>query len=273
MNYRGLKQAARQCLRDSACHPQRLTALYVLAEVGLGLLLSGRLLALQTSALRSGGSSFDTLTAYARVNAWVSIAELAVMLLSVLWSAGYVSFALRLSRGQTVRFGDFAAGFRRPGRVLAVMLLEALAIFLWSLLLVVPGIVAAYRYRMAVWIVMDDPEVTALQALAISSRLTYGHKGELLMLDLHFLWYHLPLFLTSALLTLQAYGLLPVAALEGQRGAMILSGLDLAVTLLLSLTALAYVQTTGAHAYNWLRSLDRARREEIRGYRPGGGAW
>ena len=72
-------------------------------------------------------------------------------------------------------------------RVLWLGILEGLLIFLWSLLLVVPGIVAAYRYRQALYLLLDHPEKSAWQCLRESGALMSGHKWELFVLDLSFL--------------------------------------------------------------------------------------
>ena len=270
MNYRGLKQAARQCLHDCEGHPRRLTLLFLLCLLGvsLGMDLITYLLELQLT--RTSGSSFDAAGLRARADLWTVLSSLCFFVVQMLWSAGYRAFALQLSRRKPVAFRTFTVGFRMIGRVLAVQLLQLLYISLWSMLLVVPGLVAAYRYRMALFIVLDNPDVSASEALAISSRLTYGHKAELVLLDLSFLWYYLPGFLCSMLVTSYNYGLLPAVAYT-EAGYWATYLINLLLPMAMDVLALAYVETTNAHAYNWLLTLDRARREEARGYHMPGG--
>lgn len=63
-------------------------------------------------------------------------------------------------------------------------------IALWSLLLVVPGIIAAYRYRMALFLLLDNPEKSALACISESKRMMTGRKAELFVMDLSFIgWY------------------------------------------------------------------------------------
>ena len=50
-----------------------------------------------------------------------------------------------------------------------------------------PGIVAAYRYRQALYLLLDHPERSAWQCLRESGELMSGHKWELFVLDLSFL--------------------------------------------------------------------------------------
>ena len=61
---------------------------------------------------------------------------------------------------------------------------------LWSLLLIVPGVIAAYRYSQALYILLDDPAKSPIQCLRESKGMMVGHKQELFMLDLSLLgWY------------------------------------------------------------------------------------
>lgn len=266
MNYRGLQRAARQCLRDSGDHPRRLTLLFLLCLYGVLVCTDAVSWVLELRLAGSGGTGFHSVEAAARVDLAVFVMTLLYGAFNLIWSAGYIVFALRLSRRQPVRFRTFAEGFRQVGRVLAVQLLQALLVLLWSLLLVVPGIVAAYRYSMALYIVLDDPEISVLEALAVSSRITYGHKLELLMLHLHFLWYYLPGILATLAAQAYNYGLLADWWYTANGyGAMYL--VTLLVPLAMDAVGMAYAQTTWAHAYNWLLSLDRAQREEVRSYR------
>lgn len=62
-----------------------------------------------------------------------------------------------------------------------------LYIFLWTLLLIVPGIIKTYAYRLVPYIVSENPEIETSEALALSSQLTEGHKWDMFVLDLSFL--------------------------------------------------------------------------------------
>ena len=74
-------------------------------------------------------------------------------------------------------------------RLLWLLILESIFVMLWSLLFVIPGIVAAYRYSLAVYIMIDHPELSAMDCIRESKRMTQGFKSQLFMLDLSFvLW-------------------------------------------------------------------------------------
>ena len=59
--------------------------------------------------------------------------------------------------------------------------------FLWSLLLIVPGIIAALRYAMTPFIMAEHPELTASEGIQRSKELMEGHKMDLFILELTFL--------------------------------------------------------------------------------------
>ena len=111
----------------------------------------------------------------------------ALRIMSYMVSVGFAIFALHISRDEKAEFGNLFDGFGLFFRVLWLGILEGLLIFLWSLLLVVPGIVAAYRYRQALYLLLDHPEKSAWQCLRESGALMRGHKWELFVLDLSFL--------------------------------------------------------------------------------------
>ena len=63
--------------------------------------------------------------------------------------------------------------------------------FLWSLLFVIPGIVKIYSYSMAPFILADNPDFTAREALSKSKKIMNGHKFELFVLQLSFFWWYI----------------------------------------------------------------------------------
>ena len=67
------------------------------------------------------------------------------------------------------------------------MLWRAFLNFLWFLLLIIPGIVAAYAYSMVPYILGDNPNIGYRRALQLSTEMTRGHKFHMFLLDLSFL--------------------------------------------------------------------------------------
>ena len=100
---------------------------------------------------------------------------------------GYCQFLLKQHDKHEPEFHDMFSQFNRFGTGFAQQFLRNLYILLWSLLLVVPGVVAAYRYAMTPFILTDHPEMTASEAIERSKQMMDGHKGELFVLDLSFI--------------------------------------------------------------------------------------
>ena len=59
--------------------------------------------------------------------------------------------------------------------------------FLWSLLLLIPGIVKAYEYRMVPYLLADYPELSTEEAFRISREMMNGEKMNTFILDLSFI--------------------------------------------------------------------------------------
>jgi len=85
---------------------------------------------------------------------------------------------------------SFAFDGRNYLGIVGTMALMNLYLFLWSLLLIIPGIVKSYAYRMVPYILADNPNIGASRAIELSNKMTYGHKFDMFILDLSFLgWY------------------------------------------------------------------------------------
>ena len=80
-----------------------------------------------------------------------------------------------------------------------VVFLMFLFVSLWTLLLIIPGIIMAYAYSMAVYVANDNPELSAMDAIRKSRELMRGHKWDLFVLDLSFIGWILLCCLTCGL--------------------------------------------------------------------------
>lgn len=94
---------------------------------------------------------------------------------------------LNLTKGNDISVGDIFKGFNITGKAVWLSIMTNFFIFLWSLLLVVPGIIKSLSYSMAPFILADNPELTAREALSESIEIMYGHKFDLFVLLLSFL--------------------------------------------------------------------------------------
>lgn len=137
---------------------------------------------------------------------------------------GFTIVMLGVCRGKDIDFGVLLEGFQDYGRIFVTMLLQAVYTILWSLLLVIPGIIKSYSYAMTSFILKDEPEMKNNAAIEKSMAMMEGNKMKLFMLDLSFIgWAILCIFtLGIGLLFLQPYVAISRAAfyedLKAQQG-------------------------------------------------------
>ena len=160
-----LKWDMKDLLADAQVSPRAMAALYL----GLSLVLS----------------MADTLAGDSGLLA--TFLSILTSLLGMVLSAGFVLYCMAVRRGERAEFLTLFDGFSFVGKLIGLNLLMYLFIALWSMLLVVPGIIAAYRYRMALYLLLDHPEMSVMQCIRESKRMMKGHKGELFVMDLSFL--------------------------------------------------------------------------------------
>ncbi len=100
---------------------------------------------------------------------------------------GYAIFLLKQHDGQNPDTRDLFSQFHDFARGFLLALLQSIFTFLWTLLFIIPGIIAAYRYAMAPFIMAENPEMRPREALRASSQLMDGHKWELFCLGFSFI--------------------------------------------------------------------------------------
>ena len=87
----------------------------------------------------------------------------------------------------TTQFNTVFEGFQDYGRVLVTMLIRDVFILLWTLLLIIPGAMKAYSYRLVPYLVKDRPELSPMEVLAESEALMRGNRWQAFVMDLSFL--------------------------------------------------------------------------------------
>ena len=119
-----------------------------------------------------------------------------------------VRIYLMVVRGGTPEIKDAFNGFDDFFSAFKVTLLVGLYTFLWSLLFIIPGIIKAYSYSMALQVLADNKGKSARECIAESKAMTEGHKMELFVLDLSFIGWYLLCSLTCGLAALYVVPLL-----------------------------------------------------------------
>ena len=87
-------------------------------------------------------------------------------------------------------FVGFTSGIEFALRLFFTLFFTIIFIVAWSFLLIVPGIMKAYSYRVVPYVFLDNPEISPLEAIKKSKEMMYGHRWELFVLELRFIpWF------------------------------------------------------------------------------------
>lgn len=110
-----------------------------------------------------------------------------VVVLTPAFSLAIVKIYLKLTDGIKPAIADVFGCIDKFWAAFKVTFLTSLFTALWSLLFVIPGIVKSISYSMAMYILAENPEIGALEAINRSKAMTNGHKMELFVLALSFI--------------------------------------------------------------------------------------
>ena len=114
------------------------------------------------------------------------VAALRIILGGII-EVGYARFNLELTSGGDASFNHLFAYFNHWKSAACTRLLRGVYVFLFSLLLVVPGIIAAFNYAMADYILAEHPELKARDVLKISTAMMKGNRWRLFCLEISFI--------------------------------------------------------------------------------------
>ena len=271
------KALAKQAMRTTYPHPMLVTLVYLLLTSVLTSLVSS----LVTDPFTTfyyyvwdgvyGVEDLIRVLLTPRNVASFLVIQLLITVYQWIMSFGYTSYVLRMARNEQPNYWNLLDGFHTIGRAFLVYLLIYIFTTLWSLLFLVPAfivmlvsalggpmlmflalllviaaailsVIVTYRYRLAVYFLLDNPEMGALAAITESKRAMMGWKGELFIQDLSFLGWWLLLSLASLL----AFSLGSIFGL-GVGG--LLSFLTVKIA---SLWFNPYIWGTEANFYDWV---------------------
>lgn len=149
---------------------------------------------------------------YAVLSAILTYTFFGSLLLSGVLMIGFASVTLSLLRTGTTRAEFLFDGFKANlTNAIVASLLYNIFIALWSLLFVIPGIVKSYSYAMTFYILHDNPNLSANDAITESRRMMNGNKFRLFCLHLSFIGWILLSMLTFGILLLWVIPYMQVA--------------------------------------------------------------
>ncbi|WP_294748058.1 DUF975 family protein [uncultured Exiguobacterium sp.] len=116
--------------------------------------------------------------------------DLVVSLVSILLipvGVGWTWIAMSIARGEETKVTDLFEPYGMFFKVIGLAIVQFFFIFLWFLLLVVPGIIKSFSYMLTFYILRDEPSIGILEAITRSRKMMDGHKMEAFMLLLSFI--------------------------------------------------------------------------------------
>lgn len=118
--------------------------------------------------------------------------QIVQLVLSGAFMVGFCSFFLVIAREGEARLECLFTGFRRFGPAIGAYFLSSLFIILWTMLFIIPGIIATFRYAMVYFVVADEEEEAGpLEAIRMSKEMMKGNKWKFFCLHWRFLWWGL----------------------------------------------------------------------------------
>lgn len=127
------------------------------------------------------------------------VGNLISLAISAPLALGFIIFSLNFTRKKEAKIENLLQGFNNYKTVFLTYLLMLINILLRMLLLIIPGLIAAFSYSMSFYIVADNPEIAPKDALTKSKEMMMGHKWKFFKLGFRFFGWTLLAILTAGI--------------------------------------------------------------------------
>lgn len=235
-----IKAESRSLLRTGSVNPFRMTLFYLLITLVLDMINSG------VSYMIDSAGGFTVLS--------FSFVSILVGLVALVLNAGYYCYCFGILRREEMPYESLFDAFPFAGKVILLSIVEGVFIFLWSMLFVIPGIIAAYRCSFAMLNLCENPELGVMEALNLSKQQTNGYKMQLFLLQLSFIGWSLLVLGIFLIYELLIAALLPDSFLGIMFGSLLLSvlaaGVGVYLTPYLNLSICRFYQLATAPQVN-----------------------
>lgn len=165
-------------------------------------MLPNRQIKVEAKAALSGnwGIAIGIWVVYLVLDSAIAFTFIGPIILSGVFAFGFMAAYLTLVRTKSTSFETLFSGFSNFGTTCVAGILQTIFLTLWTLLFIIPGIVKIYSYSMTYYVLHDNPNLSASEAITESRRMMNGYKGKLFCLDLSFIGWFLLSALTLGLL-------------------------------------------------------------------------
>lgn len=121
-------------------------------------------------------------------------------ILTFFMEIGLIKYMTAFINNKPYNFDMIFSKFKDWKQTIIVYLHQFAMILLWTLLLIVPGIIKAYAYSLVTYILAEDSSISSKDALELSEKMMDGHKGDLFVFELSFIGWHILSILTLGIL-------------------------------------------------------------------------
>ncbi len=150
----------------------------------------------RTSLSGKWGAAINIFLLYIVIAIIAQAIPLGMLVVSGPFALGLAKVALAFSRGDEPKVELLFSGFENFVNAFLAYLLTTIFTVLWMLLLIVPGIIAAMSYSMTFFIIAEDPNISASDAIKQSQKMMDGYKMKYFRLCLRFMGWALLCILT-----------------------------------------------------------------------------
>jgi uncharacterized membrane protein len=142
------------------------------------------------------------------VNAWsnpeqratgANIVNIIISLILIPFSIAFYWFFLSISRSETPQISELFtiyADLKTSLKLIGTSIVVSIFVILWSLLLIIPGIIKGLAYSQTFFVLRDRPELSITEAITESKKMMQGYKWKYFLLNLSFIGWAILTFFT-----------------------------------------------------------------------------
>lgn len=204
INVKEVKYKAKQAL--SGRWGIAICALVIVGAINSGGYFIDYVLKMSTMMSAITKSSLDGAVDYASVMKdyhtplWVSAISIIFALIAAPLYVGCAKLFIGITRGHDMELSVIFKPFKNAPKIVFLNIYTTILVFLQTLLFIIPGIIAAYRYALVTYIVAEDEDISITDAVKMSKELMQGHKFKLFIMQISFIGWGILSLLTCGIL-------------------------------------------------------------------------
>ena len=209
-----------------------------------------------------GGFSEEALMSEELMMPGEGLSSIYSILVTGAFTFGITVYFLDLVREKKTDLGQVFSGFGFFFKTLLLYVLMSIFIVLWSLLLIVPGIIASFRYSQAFYILADDPSKDVMQCIKESKEMMKGNKAKYFCLQLSFIGWYL-LFFAVWLVTIVGGAVISIMAPGAFALSIGIMGVGLIALIIGAIFMMVYIMGADTIFYEMVNGNLRKETEEL----------